>query len=112
MRRNNPGMMAAGIVMLCVGGVGAIVGIGLISDAEQESRLIQDCFGPACDDFEEDVEEKRVAGIVTALAGLALIGVGIPLTVVGARKVPLEGPPEAQLRLWLSPFGGGLKATY
>jgi hypothetical protein len=111
MRRNNPGMMAAGIVLTCVGAVGAIVGVSLISSSQEHIDYDQ-CSGNVCPQsaVQPEDEEMRNAGIAVALSGVAFIAVGIPLIAVGARKVPLEGPPEA--RLIVTPGGGALKMTF
>ncbi len=90
--------MVAGIVVGSVGAIGMIAGLSMASAAED-----QNCDGildRTCDEVDED---KRTAGIVTALVGLGLVGAGLPLIIVGARKVPVEDgsptapPPETAL---------------
>ena len=41
------------------------------------------------------------------IGGIALFAVGIPLFVVGARRVPVKEPPKASVSPWVSPTGGG-----
>lgn len=82
MERNSTGMMVAGIVILSVGGVGFVVGGALVAEAND------DCFDGSCKD-----EEMEVAGIITMIAGGSLVALGLPLTIVGARKVRVDGAP-------------------
>lgn len=74
-------MMVAGIVSLSAGGVAFFVGAALVAEAND-----QVCFDGNCKD-----EDLEIAGIVTMVGGGALIALGIPLLIVGARKVPIEG---------------------
>jgi hypothetical protein len=112
MRRNNTGMMVGGIVLTSVGAVGAIIGVSIASAAEQELAVRCDSLG--C--YEEPYvdEEMRIAGIATALSGLALVAVGIPLIVVGARKVPVTEAErtEAALTPTLNVLPGGANLTW
>ncbi len=91
--RKSRGLMAGGIVLTAIGGLGTVAGTGiLIADTTQG--------GP---------------GVFTAVIGLPTWGVGalcssigIPLLISGAQKVPLA--PEALPTVGLGP--GGLQAAW
>jgi hypothetical protein len=98
--RRSTGMMVTGIVLAGIGGLGFIVGVAVYSTAESR---ISDCayvydYGAygSCDD---DSDERQAAGIGMMIAGGALLAVGIPLAVVGGRKVSTKskGQPEPEV---------------
>lgn len=69
--KRNTGLIVTGSILMGVGLVGAAVG----SWQFQEGR--------------------EGAGLATGIGGLACIGVGIPLFVIGLKKRPVEGAPAA-----------------
>jgi len=85
--RNSTGLMVAGIVLTGVGAVAAVAGVIVATDAEEERY--DGYYG-----YQTVDEDKRVAGIIVGLVGLGLIGAGIPMIIVGARKVPVKDAPE------------------
>jgi hypothetical protein len=98
-------MMAAGIVLTSIGGLG-LVGAGvLISQNNQENeRCSQQCVPN---------ERKRNVGIAIGVGGLAALGAGIPLLVIGARKVPATvEEPAMGLTLELGPSGAQLTGSF
>lgn len=91
MKRNSVGMMVGGIILTSAGAIMLTLG-GVVYSSSQ--NIVCD-IGSDCRD-----EQGERAGLILALAGLAGIGVGIPLIVVGARKVPATPePPSAALLL-------------
>jgi hypothetical protein len=101
-------MMVAGIVLTSVGALGLVVGGVLISQANNDAT--RTCVAGPCDPTNDD---KRKLGIGVAVVGLASLGVGIPLLVIGARKVPVEQQPTAwQPRLELGPTSGRLTWSF
>lgn len=94
-------MMAAGIVLTSLGVVAVGTGVALIDAAEPDDPppTVRCPTTSGCTSTYEPVDErKRNAGIGLAITGVAMIGAGIPLIVVGARKVPIEDPGEARRR--------------
>ena len=108
-RRKSTGMMVSGIVLTGLGGANLLAGAVVTAAARplaEESRSCQDTYytypslnGPSdnyvpsnscVDDLERDY---RVGGIIALVAGGVLAGVGIPLLVVGAEKIPNDQAP-------------------
>ncbi|WP_437594847.1 hypothetical protein [Sorangium sp. So ce1000] len=94
-KRRSKGMMVTGIVLTSIGTV-ALLGGGLV--------LASSCSGDGCgyddtsgDPFSDDVsyeDDTTGAGVALVVSGLVLAGVGIPLAIIGGRKVPVQ--PEKQ----------------
>jgi hypothetical protein len=93
MRRNNTGMMVAGIVLTSLGAIGLATGVALADAADPEDTKANCVSGPCGNDEPLDVR-KRNAAIAVAIGGLALVGAGVPLLVVGARQVPANEDGE------------------
>lgn len=89
--RNSVGMMVGGIIATSVGGV--LVPIGaLVFAAGSDTSCTCDIDVCSC---QED-EPAKVAGVVTIVGGIALVGVGIPLLIVGARRKKPDVPTQQQ----------------
>ncbi|WP_437643354.1 hypothetical protein [Sorangium sp. So ce362] len=91
-RRRSKGMMVTGIVLTSIGTVALIGGALAIASA---------CSGPGCesgeelDPFEEEFgyaeeDSEMDAGYALVIGGLVFAGVGIPLAIIGGRKVPVQ----------------------
>ncbi|WP_437292460.1 hypothetical protein [Sorangium sp. So ce426] len=96
-KRRNKGMMVTGIVLTSLGTI-ALLGGGLVI-ASTPSCSGDGCeYDPSSDPFSDDAgyEEDGAegAGVGLVVGGLVLAGVGIPLAIVGGRKVPVQ--PEKQ----------------
>jgi len=76
--RNSVALMVTGIVLTSIGGVGLIVGSSLLS-----SSRVGGCVGRHC-------SEHVGVGIGLSLGGLAFVGAGVPMIVVGAKRVPVR----------------------
>jgi hypothetical protein len=102
------GLMVTGIVLTGLGAVATITGAALLGEVEERNHCQDDqllsCEMPAAD------RRQRDAGIAVGMVGLGLIGVGIPLTVVGARQRPVSREVSAALRL--SPTAGRLHIRF
>jgi hypothetical protein len=94
MERRNTGLFATGIVFICLGGLGIVVG-GIWT------------AGTAL------VDEVAIPAVVTLIGGVALLGTGIPLVVIFGKKVP-PSEPAAGVRVEpiLGPTSGGLRVTF
>ncbi|WP_437283444.1 hypothetical protein WME90_23575 [Sorangium sp. So ce375] len=95
-KRRSKGMMVTGIVLTSLGTV-AVLGGGLV--------IASSCSGDGCgyddsssDPFSDNVDyeesDTEGAGVGLVIGGLVLAGVGIPLAIIGGRKVPVQ--PEKQ----------------
>ncbi|XXX71928.1 hypothetical protein WMF30_30210 [Sorangium sp. So ce134] len=97
-RRRSKGMMVTGIVLTSIGTV-ALVGGGL--------AIASACTGPDCgsgadptDPFAEELGyeddgSELDAGYALIIGGLVFAGVGIPLAIIGGRKVPVQPEKKA-----------------
>ncbi|WP_437720006.1 hypothetical protein [Sorangium sp. So ce861] len=95
-RRRSKGMMVTGIVLTSIGAV-ALLGGGLALAA---SSATDPDTGEPTDPFEEEFgyEEDASAteaGVALILGGVVFAGVGIPLAIVGGRKVPVQPEKKA-----------------
>lgn len=76
--RRSPGMMATGIVLTSGGGIAALAGAFLILTAPSYTYSSYPPYSQAND---------KTPYFGALVAGFIGIGIGIPLTVVGARKI-------------------------
>lgn len=101
-RRNNPAMMWAGIVMTGVGGLGVVTMSITFAVQEVEKNDIMEQYGcengecpaEAADDLSANDTTRAAVGIA-GISGLLILGVGIPLWVVGGRKKKRKGDDAA-----------------
>jgi hypothetical protein len=89
-RRSVP-MMITGISLTGAGLVAAVIGVAIVADAN--AGILGQCGGKTC-----DPSQQRAGGFILAGVGVAGIGVGVPLLVIGAHKVTIQpGAPAATL---------------
>jgi hypothetical protein len=104
MRRHSIGMMAAGITMLSLAPISALV--SLIAAAQKGACNLGDAalndieFDNKCDEYDPTIYGFAIGSVV-------LIGVGIPLTIVGAKSEQVPPGEEATLSPWISREGAG-----
>jgi hypothetical protein len=124
--RNSTGMMVTGIVLTGVGVIALLSGAIVYTSANTQQTYDELCSGDFC--RYEDRDDEKVAAAAVMIAGGAAIAIGIPLLVVGARKVPVRGgagaPPgeperrdrddveEGETSLVISPRSTGLRMTF
>jgi hypothetical protein len=105
MRRHSAGMMAGGIVMVSFVPVALLA--ALVANSQQsscESGYYYSLDGSSsgrganCDRYDATI----YGGL---LSGAVLLGVGIPMIVIGGKKEPVG---SAQLAPWATPHGAGL----
>jgi hypothetical protein len=106
-------MMVTGIVLISVGALAGLTGGLIVAVCSADSGACEsDTTG--IDEYDayltEEDEDVQSAGAGLLVGGLIGVGVGIPLTIIGARKVPVEpkkasvvpellvGPQSAALR--------------
>lgn len=100
MRRHSTGMMVGGIVMLSLTPVALIVA-GVAGLGKSVCRI--DNSEHACDnDYDATIYGSLLTGVV-------LVGAGIPLLVVGAKKEPVdEAQVTATVSPWVTPSAAGV----
>jgi serine protease Do len=105
MRRHSTGMMAGGIVMTSFAPIAFLV--AAVANAEQTAcestgySYQYSVSSESCGDYDSTI----YGGV---FAGLVLAGVGIPLIVVGAKKVPKEPAATARITPWATPRAAGV----
>jgi hypothetical protein len=99
MQRHSTGMMVGGIVMVSLAPVALVVaGVARLGKGICD---IDDERG--CDD---DYDPTIYGSLLT---GVVLLGVGIPLLVIGAKKEPVEeNVAQATITPWLTPNAAGV----
>ena len=112
--RYSTGMMVSGIVLAGAGAFALLIG-GAIFSAADRGQVVCDEFG--CRN--ESNDDQKTTGIALMIAGGAGIAIGVPLLIVGARKVPVESAPaqsepSAALRasLHVGPRSGALRLVF
>jgi hypothetical protein len=83
MRRNSSGMMAGGIVMVSLAPVAFVVS-SIAAIGKALCNVDHDDPFDSCDDS----YNPTIYG--SLIVGFGLVGGGIPLIVIGAKKVPVE----------------------
>jgi hypothetical protein len=83
--RKDPSLFAAGLTTAIVGGVGLQVGATLVALSDKSCWIM--CGEKSTHEIDRPLQ---TAGFVTTPASLAAVAVGIPLAVVGGKKVPRE----------------------
>ena len=119
-------MMVTGIVLTGVGVIALLSGAIVYTSANTQQQYDVLCDNGSYCSY-DDHEDEKVAGVAVMIAGGAAIAVGIPLLVIGARKVPVRGgagaPAEPERRdrdddeegetsLVISPRSTGLRMTF
>jgi len=99
-RRANPGLWKAGITLMVLGEAGVAVGIAL---------------GSAGEGCSESHEGLCVTGGIIGVVAATLLVTGLPLAMIGGKRVPVHGPATG--RDWTpsfvtAPGGGGVRWTF
>jgi hypothetical protein len=98
MKRRSTGMMVGGIVMVSVAPILFVAAL-----ANSSSCVVYDdaYYGTSCG--------NETASIAMTVLGVGLIGAGIPLIIIGAKRVPDDG--TASLSPWVNRNGGGMSLS-
>ncbi len=117
MERRSKGMMAGGIVLIGVGGLSLITGLavyaigGVGSFKSCSSTSGNYSYNYNYNDCGWTADKgTQAAGVALMVLGVAGLGVGIPLTVIGAKKVPVDpqaGEPPAAITTPMLHLGAG-----
>ena len=101
-RFNSPGLMAGGVAAIIVGGLGAVVGGLMLSDATNPERGL--------DEATRDTETAR--GVAVLVVGLSVLSAGIPMLVVGRKRVPKKTGTALAPTFTIGPTGGSLSWSF
>lgn len=98
--RRSTGMFVTGVVLVPLGGV-SLIGAPIAAVAIA---------------LEGRADDARNAGVALALFGVAAIGAGIPLLIIGNQDVPVEPeqpePPEPEAALYVGPTSASFSMTF
>lgn len=94
-RFNNPGMLAGGVVMIAAGLAGVITGAVLVSTAV--NRIDIYCDSPSFPCAHMDDGTRKTGGALLMAGGAVVGALGIPLWIIGAKKVPIVKAPEVRV---------------
>lgn len=125
-QRHNSGMMIGGVLLTTGGILGVLIGAAVTTTASDQIPIYceQNGFVDVC---ETRADEKQLAvGVATLVTGFVAIGVGIPLWVIGGKRVPVKEKPADQqptqqptpeapktgLQLIVGPSSAALRATF
>lgn len=93
MKRRSPGLMAGGIVLVSLGSISTILGAAMLIGRSQNedtcrtsSEIVVSTGGDPLD-CESDPNEI-IAGAAMLAGGIAFVGGGIPMIVIGKERVP------------------------
>ena len=93
MKRRSPGLMAGGIVLVSVGSISTILGAAFLVGQDQgeetcrkSSEIVVSTGGDPFD-CEKDPTDT-IAGAAMLAGGLAVLGGGIPMIIIGKERVP------------------------
>lgn len=115
--------MMVGGVLLATGGILAVlIGSAVATTAQDQIPIYCDQgFGPTICETRADQTQLAV-GVATLVTGFVAIGVGIPLWVIGGKRVPVkEGnkptepaatTPKTSLRFIVGPSSAAIRATF
>lgn len=100
-RRRSPAMMVTGIVLISVGALAGLTGGLIVAVCSADSGACESTpTSTGFDEYDylttEEDDDIQGTGAALLVGGLIGVGVGIPLTIIGARKVPVE-PKKASI---------------
>jgi hypothetical protein len=108
--RNSVALMAGGITLVSVAPVLlliAAVAAGQKSSCRNEPTYVYDSFTGEYALREQDCDRYDSTIYGFTIAGLALFAVGIPMFVVGSRRVPVQDKAKASVSPWVGRDGAG-----
>jgi hypothetical protein len=125
LERHNAGMMVGGVLLTTSGILATLIGAAVASTAQDQIPIYcNQGFGPTVCETRDD-ETQLAGGVAVAITGLVAIGVGIPLWIIGGKRVPIKEKPEGQpsttpaaeaprtsLQLVVGPSSAVLRATF
>ncbi|XXY46246.1 hypothetical protein WME91_40220 [Sorangium sp. So ce269] len=115
LRRKNPSLMLGGIALTAGGTIAFFAGTGLLASASERYEIYCDFGGytGVCDTRSDG--PRQIAGALISVAGGVMLAVGIPLWIIGGKKVPATGEAPtapAQTTLSLGPGSAALQTRF
>ncbi|WP_437781839.1 hypothetical protein [Sorangium sp. So ce1097] len=115
LKRKNPGLMLGGIALTAGGTIAFFTGTGLLASASERYEIYCDSQGfmNVCETRADG--PRQVAGALVSVAGGIMLAVGIPLWIIGGKKVLAadEAPrAPAQTTLSLGPGSATLQTRF
>ncbi|WP_437578430.1 hypothetical protein [Sorangium sp. So ce887] len=115
LRRKSPSLMLGGIALTAGGTIAFFAGTGLLASASERYEIYCDFGGYTgiCDTRTDG--PRQVAGALVSIGGGIMLAVGIPLWIIGGKKVPATADaPEApaQTTLSLGPGSAALQTRF
>ncbi|HEY3495547.1 MAG TPA: hypothetical protein VGK73_12710 [Polyangiaceae bacterium] len=107
-KRNSPGMMAAGIVMISTAPIAllvAAVAAGQKTSCKNDPYYYDPVTLVPRERNDCDGYDPTIYGFT--IGGIALFAAGIPLFIVGSKRVPLDDKAKASVSPWVSQEGAG-----
>ena len=99
MERHSKGMMVGGIVLVSLAPIALFV--ATLSTFSKAFCTVDNPNRQGCDGYDS-------VTTVAILSGLACVGAGVPLIVIGAKKEPVEPSPSATISPWATAHAAGL----
>jgi len=114
-------MMVGGVLLTTGGILGVLIGSAVASSASEQIEIYcdQGGFVGVCERRTD--EGQQAAGIAVLVTGFVALGVGIPLWVIGGKRVPIKDDaaptsttdaPKTSLELVVGPSSAALRATF
>ncbi|WP_437968860.1 hypothetical protein WMF04_05980 [Sorangium sp. So ce260] len=115
LRRKSPSMMLGGIALTAGGTIAFFAGTGLLASASERYEIYCDSggFTGICDTRTDG--PRQLAGALVSIGGGVMLAVGIPLWIIGGKKVPAtsESPEEpVQTTFSLGPGSASLQTRF
>ncbi|WP_437757260.1 hypothetical protein [Sorangium sp. So ce1389] len=115
LRRKSPSLMLGGIALTAGGTIAFFAGTGLLASASERYEIYCDSMGftGVCDTRTDG--PRQIAGALISVAGGVMLAVGIPLWIIGGKKVPATGEAPkapAQTTLSLGPGSAALQTRF
>ncbi|WP_437308310.1 hypothetical protein [Sorangium sp. So ce388] len=115
LRRKSPSLMLGGIALTAGGTIAFFAGTGLLASASERYEIYCDFGGytGVCDTRTDG--PRQIAGALISVAGGVMLAVGIPLWIIGGKKVPATGEAPrapAQTTLSLGPGSAALQTRF
>jgi hypothetical protein len=95
-QRHNSGMMVGGVLLTLGGALGVLIGSAVATTASNQIPIYCNQGGfPTICETRADTTQLGI-GVATLITGFVAIGFGIPLWLIGGKRVPVKDKPADQ----------------